>query len=86
MDPYPDPGQSKRCPKQEKNLRFHVKKNKDNFEEGVMVFTRAWDPQTMSLQQFVSGNIIFYIFNFLHFGHEKTWIGSESKAGSADPF
>jgi len=38
----PDSGQSKWCPKREKNLRFQVKKSNDHFAEGLMVFTQRF--------------------------------------------
>jgi len=57
----------------EKNLRFQVKKSNYHFAEGLMVLLEPGSPQSMSLQQFVTGNNILYYKKkqFLHFRHEK---------------
>ena len=46
LDPDPDPGQSNWFPKRKTKSEIStvLKKSNENFAEGLMVFTRAWEP------------------------------------------
>jgi len=76
----PDLGQSKWCPKREKNLWFQVKKNINHFAEGLMVSTWAWKSSINVLKQQVTEKEKKMLnFFFFHFGHENTWIRIRSR-------
>jgi len=67
-------------PKKEKNQRVQVKKSNDHFAEGLMVFTIGWESSINVFTAIFDWKKYFYFSkkNFLHFGHEKTWIRMRS--------